>query len=70
MRRRSLSFGVLLLLLGLFPLASYAEALESGLRDVVGKLVLHALEQAAARFPFWKARPAIGFPDWLPARPF
>ena len=49
MRRRSLSFGVLLLLLGLFPLASYAEALESGLRDVVGKLDLHALEQAALR---------------------
>ena len=33
MRRRSLSFGVLLLLLGLFPLTSYAEALESGLRE-------------------------------------
>ena len=52
MRRRSLSFGVLLLLLGLFPLASCAEALESGLRDVVGKLDLHALEQAAGTLPF------------------
>ena len=61
MRRRSLSFGVLLLLLGLFPLASYAEALESGLRDVVGKLDLHALEQAAGTLPFLEGSPG----DWL-----